>query len=1107
MSIDTESQQLGDDVEYLSAVQNAILRASGQSCAVVNHDGIICSVSAETAALFGYPNASAIIDRNIDILIQDMDSSLDIKNHDRREARGLLADGGYLQLEIGIAPIQCTSKQGQVAITIKHAPKLSKRRLSPALRDASSYILDASFDPMFCTDGAGVIAMVNQAAVDEFGWSKEEFIGQNVRMIVGKEHQSRHDSYMQSYINTGERKMIGKKREIQARRKNGTEFVAELGLAEIPQKDAEEHIFCGFIRNLTREKADRAEILEKQNLTNKIIDASFDALFCINQHGIIQMVNQKSCDVFGWTKEEFIGKNICMIMPDEHASNHNTYLSRYLKAGTKRMMGKEREVKARCKDGSTFPCLLGLNEVGESEEGDRIFCGFIRSLENEMAARAEILAKSNLTAKIIDASYDCLFVINQRGIIQMVNERSSKTLGWSREEFIGQNISMIMPEEHASKHDNYLARYLETGVKNMMGKEREVEARCKDGSLFPCILGLNEVGGVNESDERIFCGFIRSLARERSLEQRASDSEKQNIKHAREILEQKSTILGILDSSFDSLFVITEERIIQMVNQKSCDVFGWTKEEFIGQNINMIMTDAVAVQHDQYVENYFATGVKKMIGKQREVLAKRKDGTTFPAALGLAEPKAAGLIVGFIRDLTQEKAAKAEILAKSNLTAKIIDASYDCLFVINQRGIIQMVNERSSKTLGWSREEFIGQNISMIMPEEHASKHDNYLARYLETGVKNMMGKEREVEARCKDGSLFPCILGLNEVGGVNESDERIFCGFIRSLARERSLEQRASDSEKQNIKHAREILEQKSTILGILDSSFDSLFVITEERIIQMVNQKSCDVFGWTKEEFIGQNINMIMTDAVAVQHDQYVENYFATGVKKMIGKQREVLAKRKDGTTFPAALGLAEPKAAGLIVGFIRDLTQEKAAQAEILQEQLLNTSIIDSSFDGLFVIDHKGIIQRVNKASCEVFGWSREEFVGQNIKMIMPNDHAEKHDSYLSHYLSTGWKKMMGKQREVEARRRDGSSFPCILGLSEVSLNGMIHFVGFVRDVTMQKSLLIAQAEREASDSLLFNILPEHIAYRLKEDPSHIADHYDNTTILFADIGKSF
>lgn len=265
---------------------------------------------------------------------------------------------------------------------------------------------------------------------------------------------------------------------------------------------------------------------------------------------------------------------------------------------------------------------------------------------------------------------------------------------------------------------------------------------------------------------------------------------------------------------------------------------------------------------------------------------------------------------------------------------------------------------------------------------------------------------------------------------------------------------------------------EHNDIILGILDASFHALFVINDECIIQMVNTKSSQVFGWTKEEFIGQNINILMTSDVASAHDKYVKNYLRTGIKKMIGTQREVLARRKDGTTFPAALGLAEPKGqSGLICGFIRDLTTEKAAQEVIIKEQLLTSGIIDASFDGLFVISDHGIIQRVNKASCELFGWSQDEFLGQNIRMIMTQTHAEKHDDYLLQYLQTGVKKMIGKKRELETRRKDGSTFPCILGLKEVITNGTTQFVGFVRDITAEKDAMKAV---EAEQNLLSKIL---------------------------------
>jgi two-component system sensor kinase FixL len=199
--------------------------------------------------------------------------------------------------------------------------------------------------------------------------------------------------------------------------------------------------------------------------------------------------------------------------------------------------------------------------------------------------------------------------------------------------------------------------------------------------------------------------------------------------------------------------VINEEGIIQMVNEKSSGVFGWSKQELVGSNINIIMPSDVASSHDQYLKNYLKTGVKKMIGTQREVTAQRKDGSTFPCVLGLSEvSKDSRLICGFIRDLSSEKQIQREVEEQHNLMTKIMDASFHALFVIDSKGIIQMVNERSVQVLGWTREQFIGHNISMIMPDEHAHQHDEYLKRYIATGFKRMIGKEREVLAKRKDG-------------------------------------------------------------------------------------------------------------------------------------------------------------------------------------------------------------------------------------------------------------------------------------------------------------------------------------------------------------------
>lgn len=432
-----------------------------------------------------------------------------------------------------------------------------------------------------------------------------------------------------------------------------------------------------------------------------------------------------------------------------------------------------------------------------------------------------------------------------------------------------------------------------------------------------------------------------------------------------------------------------------------------------------------------------------------------------------------------------------EILGDESIVGGILDASFHSLFVINQKCIIQKVNRKSCELFGWSNDEFVGKNFSTIITDCNTSRNDSYIDHSTESEIKHMVGLQREVLAIRKDGSKFPCVLGLSQ---CENSD--LICASVRDITIDKEYQS--------ELERKREELESKQLMIhGILDASFHALFVINEQCIIQMVNAKSCEVFGWTNDEFIGKNINMIMPDDMSPRHDEYVKHYLETGVRKMIGTQREVTAKRKDGTTFTCRLGLSETKESGLICGFIRDLTSEKAAEAAIAHEQQLLTKILDASFDALLVIDERGIIQKVNAAATTVFGWSEAEFLGNSINIIMSADEGRKHDIYLQRYCRTGHKKMIGKQRELEARKKDGSLFPCTIGLTEVYHMGSRKFVGFIKDVTVQKSLLIAEAERQASDNLLHNILPEHIAHRLKQDPSHIADHYDNTTILFADI----
>jgi PAS domain S-box-containing protein len=125
-----------------------------------------------------------------------------------------------------------------------------------------------------------------------------------------------------------------------------------------------------------------------------------------------------------------------------------------------------------------------------------------------------------------------------------------------------------------------------------------------------------------------------------------------------------------------------------------------------------------------------------------------------------------------------------------------------------------------------------------------------------------------------------------------------------------------------------------------------------------------------------------------------------------------------------------------------------------------QLLK-AIIDNAIEGIITIDERGIVESINPAALLLFGYEANEVIGKNISYLMPEPDKSAHDGYIHNYLSTGIKKIIGIGREVNGLKKDGSTFPFRLSVSEVNFENRKIFTGFVHDLTKQK---------EAEDRLL-------------------------------------
>jgi PAS domain S-box-containing protein len=143
----------------------------------------------------------------------------------------------------------------------------------------------------------------------------------------------------------------------------------------------------------------------------------------------------------------------------------------------------------------------------------------------------------------------------------------------------------------------------------------------------------------------------------------------------------------------------------------------------------------------------------------------------------------------------------------------------------------------------------------------------------------------------------------------------------------------------------------------------------------------------------------------------------------------------------------------------------------------------SIVRTAVDGIVTIDVEGTIETFNLAAERLFGYMASEVIGKNVSVLMPQPYRSEHDGYLEHYLQTGEAHIIGIGRETTGRRKNGTTFPMDLAISEFTVDGKTHFTGMIRDITerremeRERELLIEQLEDKNAELERFTYTVSH------------------------------
>ncbi|MBB5575959.1 hybrid sensor histidine kinase/response regulator [Rhizobium paranaense] len=212
--------------------------------------------------------------------------------------------------------------------------------------------------------------------------------------------------------------------------------------------------------------------------------------------------------------------------------------------------------------------------------------------------------------------------------------------------------------------------------------------------------------------------------------------------------------------------------------------------------------------------------------------------------------------------------------------------------------------------------------------------------------------------------------------------------------------------------------------------------------------------LYGWRRDEVIGQVVHELLATEFPQPLDDIRRDVRSSGMW-----EGEVIHRHKDGRRLAIAtrwVALDSPSPGPVIIQTNNNVSDMKQIQDNLAEREAHLRSILATVPDSMVVIDERGTITSFSAAAEKLFGYRSDEVLGQNVRMLMPSPDREAHDGYISHYLTTGERRIIGYGRVVRGQKKDGSTFPMELSVGEAISNGKRIFTGFIRDLTSRRRI---------------------------------------------------
>ena len=668
-------------------------------------------------------------------------------------------------------------------------------------------LFDHSLYCVYVHDFEGNFLDANKAALNLLGYTKKDIPSITFSSLLDEDQLFKALKILGEVIQTGYQKKPAK---YKLKTKKG-DYVWVETEASVIYREGKPYAVQGIARDITEHKLIEEALRESEEKCRSISTSAQDGIIMIDNDGNISYWNDAAETIFGYTKEEAIGKFMKIIIPERYYDEYKKGFSRFVKTGKGQKVKKTREFIARRKDGTEFPLELSLAAVKIKDKWNAL--GTIRDITKRKLTEKALVESEKRFRELWNNAPVAYHTLDTNGIITSVNQTEKKMLGYTHKEMVGKSIfEFILPEQQTEAQNRFKQK---TSGKHVPRTENRTYIK-KDGSKL--YVYINDV--LERNSHNRVTGIRTTMVdiTDRKQTEEALQGSKERYK-------------ALFDRSLYCVYVHDFEGNFLDANKAALNMLGYTKKDISSITFSSLLDEEQLPIAIKSLGEILKNGYQKKPTKYK-LKTKKGDYVWAETEASLIYRKGKPYAVqGIARDITKSTLGEEALQESKEKYRTLAENAMDGIYIISPEEGFEYVNPAFEKIFGYKAEEVCKKDFNfsnliypddrkLILEREKARKKGKRLPPVYSFRILTKNGNTKNVE-----------------VNTVPLPGERVrILGILRDVTQRTQAEEALRESEKK--------------FHSLAEKSPNMIFIYKKNRIIY-ANKRCEEATGYKREEF----------------------------------------------------------------------------------------------------------------------------------------------------------------------------------------------------------------------------------------------------------------